>query len=346
MFDPEGSVSGECRYFLMHSSGTIWLNNLNKSSTNCMAWLWSPSSTFTFKLAFLLLKHRIHLPTCDLLFVIHDVWILQPELHCVLSRSLSRLSFLVLYLLWIKNQKSKNQRVVMRFFWMSSFSYCSLGHSKFLCLPEVNVYFWMLSMLQSWESMMGQETQLVSLTQPDFCFSNYLSCTYISYSWLFKVCNDLPSLQQIPLTLIPSRFCYEEGCTKEDPLSQENIRKLAEPLPFAKHIHSKLVCYISKELMNEDNPPLVLPNGYVYSTRVRVSFMNMVKIFYGFLSVCMSERTLSHCQGFWNCLTQGMQVLFGCLSQLDNLLDWCLVWWGSMDKHHKDTCLKMIGLWL
>lgn len=176
----------------------------------------------------------------------------------------------------------------MRFFWMSSFSYCSLGHSKFLWLPEVNVYFWILSMLQSWESMMGQETQLVSLTQPDLCFSSYLSCTYISYSWLLKVCNDLPSLQQIPLTSIPSRFCYEEGCTKEDPLSQENIRKLAEPLPFAKHIHSKLVCYISKELMNEDNPPLVLPNGYVYSTRVRVSFMNMVRIFMDFYqSVCL-----------------------------------------------------------
>ena len=65
-----------------------------------------------------------------------------------------------------------------------------------------------------------------------------------------------------------SRFCYEEECTKDDPLSQEVIRTLAEPLPFAKHIHSKLVCYISKEPMNEDNPPLVLPNGYVYSSKV------------------------------------------------------------------------------
>lgn len=64
------------------------------------------------------------------------------------------------------------------------------------------------------------------------------------------------------------RFCYEEGCTKEDPLSQEIIRKLADPLPFAKHIHSKLVCYITKEPMNDNNPPLVLPNGYVYSTKV------------------------------------------------------------------------------
>lgn len=104
------------------------------------------------------------------------------------------------------------------------------------------------------------------------------------------------------LTSFPSRFCYEEGCTKEDPLSQEIIRKLAEPLPFAKHIHSKLVCYISKELMNEDNPPLVLPNGYVYSTRVRVSFMIMVRTYMDFYH-SLSERTLSHRQGFSNCFT-------------------------------------------
>ncbi|XP_002968172.2 protein MAEA homolog [Selaginella moellendorffii] len=72
---------------------------------------------------------------------------------------------------------------------------------------------------------------------------------------------------QAGLSALKTPFCYEESCTKEDPLSQENIRKLAEPLPYAKHIHSKLVCYITKELMDEDNPPLVLPNGYVYSKK-------------------------------------------------------------------------------
>jgi hypothetical protein len=72
---------------------------------------------------------------------------------------------------------------------------------------------------------------------------------------------------QAGLSALKTPFCYEEGCTKEDPLSQDIIRKLAEPLPFAKHIHSKLVCYITKEPMNDDNPPLVLPNGYVYSTK-------------------------------------------------------------------------------
>ncbi|CAN6453465.1 unnamed protein product [Victoria cruziana] len=72
---------------------------------------------------------------------------------------------------------------------------------------------------------------------------------------------------QAGLSSLKTPFCYEEDCTKEDPLSQETFRKLAQPLPFSKQHHSKLVCYISKELMDADNPPLVLPNGFVYSTK-------------------------------------------------------------------------------
>lgn len=72
---------------------------------------------------------------------------------------------------------------------------------------------------------------------------------------------------QAGLSALKTPFCFEEGCTKEDPLSQEEFRQLAAPLPFSKHIHSKLVCYITKEPMDEDNPPQVLPNGYVYSTK-------------------------------------------------------------------------------
>ncbi|KAH7442534.1 hypothetical protein KP509_03G092900 [Ceratopteris richardii] len=72
---------------------------------------------------------------------------------------------------------------------------------------------------------------------------------------------------QAGLSALKTPFCFEEGCTKEDPLSQESFRQLAAPLPFSKHIHSKLVCYITKEVMDEHNPPQVLPNGYVYSTK-------------------------------------------------------------------------------
>ncbi|KAK8671660.1 hypothetical protein V6N13_038248 [Hibiscus sabdariffa] len=72
---------------------------------------------------------------------------------------------------------------------------------------------------------------------------------------------------QAGLSALKTPYCYEDDCTKEDPLSQDNFRKLAMPLPYSKQHHSKLVCYITKELMDTENPPQVLPNGYVYSTK-------------------------------------------------------------------------------
>jgi macrophage erythroblast attacher len=54
----------------------------------------------------------------------------------------------------------------------------------------------------------------------------------------------------------------------EDPLHLPTYQALAAGLPYAKHLHSKLVCHITKQLMNEDDPPMVLPNGYVYSLKV------------------------------------------------------------------------------
>ncbi|WVZ96583.1 hypothetical protein U9M48_042200 [Paspalum notatum var. saurae] len=74
-------------------------------------------------------------------------------------------------------------------------------------------------------------------------------------------------LSCIMLSLTIKRFCSEGSCPKEDPLSLEGFRKLAEPLPVSKQHHSKLVCYITKELMDTENPPRVLPNGYVYSEK-------------------------------------------------------------------------------
>ncbi|XP_050211157.1 protein MAEA homolog [Mercurialis annua] len=72
---------------------------------------------------------------------------------------------------------------------------------------------------------------------------------------------------QAGLSALKTPYCYEDDCTKEDPLSQESFRKLALPLPYSKQHHSKLVCYITKELMDTENPPHVLPNGYVYSAK-------------------------------------------------------------------------------
>ncbi|KAF8072778.1 hypothetical protein HT031_000438 [Scenedesmus sp. PABB004] len=55
------------------------------------------------------------------------------------------------------------------------------------------------------------------------------------------------------------------GGSREDPLHHAGLRALAEGLPYAKHAHSKLLCAVTRSIMSDHNPPMVLPNGYVYS---------------------------------------------------------------------------------
>ncbi len=49
---------------------------------------------------------------------------------------------------------------------------------------------------------------------------------------------------------------------------------LAHDLPCAKHVHSKLICAVTREIMNDSNPPMVLPNGYVYSAHAIEAIAN------------------------------------------------------------------------
>lgn len=47
-------------------------------------------------------------------------------------------------------------------------------------------------------------------------------------------------------------------------MCSRSLNKLAQPLPMAHCANSRLVCKISGDVMNENNPPMMLPNGYVY----------------------------------------------------------------------------------
>uniref|UniRef100_A0A671NE75 E3 ubiquitin-protein transferase MAEA n=1 Tax=Sinocyclocheilus anshuiensis TaxID=1608454 RepID=A0A671NE75_9TELE len=66
--------------------------------------------------------------------------------------------------------------------------------------------------------------------------------------------------------------CHQNPCYKDDgtsknpdcPVCSKSLNKLAQPLPMAHCANSRLVCKISGEVMNENNPPMMLPNGYVY----------------------------------------------------------------------------------
>jgi hypothetical protein len=70
---------------------------------------------------------------------------------------------------------------------------------------------------------------------------------------------------QAGLTALKCPLSFEEGCTKEDPLHLPEMKALAKNLPWAKHVTSKLVCSVTLSVMDDSNPPWVLPNGYVYS---------------------------------------------------------------------------------
>nr|KAF6431805.1 macrophage erythroblast attacher, E3 ubiquitin ligase [Rousettus aegyptiacus] len=61
--------------------------------------------------------------------------------------------------------------------------------------------------------------------------------------------------------------CYKgDGSSKSPdcPVCSRSLNQLAQPLPMAHCANSRLVCKISGDVMNENNPPMMLPNGHVY----------------------------------------------------------------------------------
>lgn len=60
-------------------------------------------------------------------------------------------------------------------------------------------------------------------------------------------------------------------------MCSKSLNKLAQPLPMAHCANSRLVCKISGDVMNENNPPMMLPNGYVYGYNVSVGVNDLLK---------------------------------------------------------------------
>tara|TARA_B110001452_G_C15176851_1_gene408879 strand:+ start:681 stop:1244 length:564 start_codon:yes stop_codon:yes gene_type:complete len=68
------------------------------------------------------------------------------------------------------------------------------------------------------------------------------------------------------LTALKTPACFHgEASSRECPVCNPPFKALAQSLPAAQRSQSSLVCRLSGLPMNEDNPPLVLPSGYVYS---------------------------------------------------------------------------------
>ncbi|KAI7901730.1 CTLH/CRA C-terminal to lish motif domain-containing protein [Cokeromyces recurvatus] len=72
---------------------------------------------------------------------------------------------------------------------------------------------------------------------------------------------------QAGLSALKTPQCYEhENQNVNCPIcDNQTLGSLAEKLPLSHHVNSTIVCRISGKIMNEDNPPMLLPNGRVYS---------------------------------------------------------------------------------
>eukprot|EP01119_Soliformovum_irregulare_P008446 TRINITY_DN21564_c0_g1_i1.p1 TRINITY_DN21564_c0_g1~~TRINITY_DN21564_c0_g1_i1.p1 ORF type:complete len:394 (-),score=63.56 TRINITY_DN21564_c0_g1_i1:71-1252(-) len=74
-----------------------------------------------------------------------------------------------------------------------------------------------------------------------------------------------------------SCYCMDESDFNQNwnrnsncPVCVPDFATLAAPLPFALHTNSSLVCRISGQIMNDNNPPMLLPNGFAYSRQALV----------------------------------------------------------------------------
>lgn len=71
---------------------------------------------------------------------------------------------------------------------------------------------------------------------------------------------------QAGLSALKTPHCYksESDRNPDCPVCGPALNILAQSLPYSHCSQSRLVCYISGQPLNEHNPPLMLPNGYVY----------------------------------------------------------------------------------
>ncbi|XP_057521122.1 protein MAEA homolog isoform X3 [Amaranthus tricolor] len=85
----------------------------------------------------------------------------------------------------------------------------------------------------------------------------------IEYAWKYLTAHRATHMKELQSVIAKLVF----GSSTECDSYKESLRELASSLPFPYQPNSKLVCYITKELMDAENPPMALPNGLVYSNK-------------------------------------------------------------------------------
>ncbi|ENN81629.1 hypothetical protein YQE_01992, partial [Dendroctonus ponderosae] len=77
---------------------------------------------------------------------------------------------------------------------------------------------------------------------------------------------------QAGLSALKTQYPFKKSCCSESsenknplcPVCNEDLNKLAENLPFSHCSQSRLYCHITGLPLNENNQPMMLPNGYIY----------------------------------------------------------------------------------
>jgi macrophage erythroblast attacher len=71
---------------------------------------------------------------------------------------------------------------------------------------------------------------------------------------------------QAGLSALKTTQCYRHlgDRNTECPVCHPTLNELAAPLPYAHCSQSRLICYITRKPLNENNRPMMLPNGFVY----------------------------------------------------------------------------------
>eukprot|EP00050_Salpingoeca_kvevrii_P023017 m.136608 g.136608 ORF g.136608 m.136608 type:complete len:139 (+) comp9904_c1_seq2:1250-1666(+) len=101
--------------------------------------------------------------------------------------------------------------------------------------------------------------------------------------------SSLSTALQIGASVFKTRSCGSaDDCNRNCPTCNSDLYTLAEDLQYAHHDNSQLVCRITGDLMNENNPPMMLPNGCVYGEKVRHAL-------HGAPSDAVRNRILSYC---------------------------------------------------
>lgn len=82
---------------------------------------------------------------------------------------------------------------------------------------------------------------------------------------------------QTGLSAIKTPTCYRKVTSVSNincPVCHPALNAIARPLPYAYCSNSKLICAYSGMQLNENNIPMMLPNGYVYGYESVIKIMS------------------------------------------------------------------------